>query len=701
MLIPGSQGWCRVNNVYYDSLPSVYPHYCYKACLMETNEMKNSVPEEQPGEEFNTTGNVETPATSESSAEVSSEQPVKEAVKLQNEDHQDESVQDEHVDFSDEEASIASSALDDDESEEEEDPTPSHQQGTDYSGLSKPELVVALRDLIEANTASRIRKDIDAIKIAFYKRHKIDVEKERKAFIEGGGVLEEFQYTVDTYENDLKEFLKKYREKRAKENFSQEQEKEKNLEIKLTIIEEIKTLVESQENFNEVYSKFRELQKKWRDLGPVPQARINDLYENYNFAVEQFYDFLKINKELREIEFKKNFEAKTVLCEQAEDLLLEPNVMEAFKTLQRYHELWREIGPVAAEVKETLWDRFREATVTINKKHQDYFEGLRSEQKNNLEAKNALCDKADELGAMVITTHKEWNKRSKDLVELQKVWKSIGFAPKKENNKIYERFRKACDQFFANKREFYLELRKEMDNNLQLKNDLCIQSESLQDSSEWKKTTEDLINLQKRWKEIGPVPRKHSDEIWRRFRAACDKFFQRKGEHFSSIDSKYDGNLKLKEELIAEITAFVPSENPDENFSKLKDFQRRWSEIGYVPIKDKERIQNEYRQALNVHFENLKIDESQRNLIRYRTKLESLQSQPKAEKRVRQERDRFFIRIKQLESDIQLWENNIGFFAKSKNAEAMIHDVKAKVEKAKAEIKMLEEKVRLIDEIDE
>jgi len=495
--------------------------------------------------------------------------------------------------------------------------------------------------------------------------------------------------------------LKKYREKRAKENFSQEQEKEKNLEIKLTIIEEIKTLVESQENFNEVYSKFRELQKKWRDLGPVPQARINDLYENYNFAVEQFYDFLKINKELREIEFKKNFEAKTVLCEQAEDLLLEPNVMEAFKTLQRYHELWREIGPVAAEVKETLWDRFREATVTINKKHQDYFEGLRSEQKNNLEAKNALCDKADELGAMVITTHKEWNKRSKDLVELQKVWKSIGFAPKKENNKIYERFRKACDQFFANKREFYLELRKEMDNNLQLKNDLCIQSESLQDSSEWKKTTEDLINLQKRWKEIGPVPRKHSDEIWRRFRAACDKFFQRKGEHFSSIDSKYDGNLKLKEELIAEITAFVPSENPDENFSKLKDFQRRWSEIGYVPIKDKERIQNEYRQALNVHFENLKIDESQRNLIRYRTKLESLQSQPKAEKRVRQERDRFFIRIKQLESDIQLWENNIGFFAKSKNAEAMIHDVKAKVEKAKAEIKMLEEKVRLIDEIDE
>lgn len=662
--------------------------------------MKNSVPEEQPGEELNTTGNVETPATSDPSAEVSSEQPISAVSDLHHDDHPDEHAHDEHVDFSDEEAIIASSELDDDESDDDDD-TAATPLGKDYSALSKPELIATLRELVESGTASRIRKDIDAIKIAFYKRHKLDVEKERKAFIEAGGAPEEFQYTVDAYENDLKEYLKQYREKRAQENISQEQEKEKNLEVKLLIIEEIKSLVESQDNFNDVYGKFRDLQKRWRELGPVPQARVNDLYENYNFAVEQFYDFLKINKELREIEFKKNFEAKTMLCEQAEDLLLEPNVMEAFKTLQRYHELWREIGPVAAEVKETLWDRFREATVTINKKHQDYFERLRSEQKTNLEAKNALCEKAEELGAMVITTHKEWNKRSKELVELQKVWKSIGFAPKKENNKVYERFRKACDQFFGNKREFYLELRKEMDNNFQLKNDLCIQAEGLQDSTEWKKTTEDLINLQKRWKEIGPVPRKHSDEIWKRFRAACDKFFQHKGEHFSSIDSKYDGNLKQKEELIAEIVAFVPGEDQEENFRMLKDFQRRWSEIGYVPIKDKERIQNEYRKALNVHFENLKIDESQRNLIRYKTKLESLQSQPKSERRVRQERDRFFIRIKQLESDIQLWENNIGFFAKSKNAEAMIRDVKAKVEKAKAEIKMLEDKVRLIDEMDE
>ena len=656
--------------------------------------------DDQPVEELITTEIVEAPAVSKRPAKATSKKPASAATDLQHDDHE-EHTHDEHVDFSDEEAIIASTELDDDEGDDDDD-TASHSSiGKEYSGLTKPELIATLKELVETGTATRIRKDIDGIKIAFYKRHKFDVDKERKAFIDGGGVLEEFQYTTDTYENDLKEYLKQYREKRSQENMSQEQEKEKNLEVKLLIIDEIKSLVESQENFNEVYSKFRELQKRWRELGPVPQARVNDLYENYNFAVEQFYDFLKINKELREIEFKKNFEAKTMLCEQAEDLLLESNVMEAFKTLQRYHELWREIGPVAVEVKETLWDRFREATVTINKKHQDYFERLRSEQKTNLEAKNTLCEKAEELGAMVITTHKEWNKRSKDLVELQKVWKSIGFAPKKENNKVYERFRKACDQFFGNKREFYLELRKEMDNNLQLKNDLCIQAEGLQDSTEWKKTTEDLINLQKRWKEIGPVPRKHSDEIWWRFRAACDKFFQTKGAHFSSIDSKYDGNLKQKEELIAEITAFVPTEDTEENFRMLKDFQRRWSEIGYVPIKDKERIQNEYRQALNVHFENLKIDESQRNLIRYKTKLETYQSQPKSEKRVRQERDRFFIRIKQLESDIHLWENNIGFFAKSKNAEAMIRDVKAKVEKARAEIKMLEDKVRLIDSMDE
>ena len=325
---------------------------------------------------------------------------------------------------------------------------------------------------------------------------------------------------------------------------------------------------------------------------------------------------------------------------------------------------------------------------------------LREEQKANLEAKKALCESAEELAAKVINSAKEWNKFSKEMIELQKVWKTIGFAPKKDNNKIYERFRAACDTFFNNKREFYHDAREEQTNNLQLKTELCIQAEGLKESSEWKKTTDELINLQKRWKEIGPVPRKHSDEVWKRFRAACDYFFERKSQHFEKVDSKYEDNLKAKEELINDINSFQITDNVEECLKALKEFQRRWAEIGFVPIKKKDELQNSYREAINKHFESLKIDNSRKNLLKFKTKIDSIQGNPKGDNKIRFERDKLFNQLKQLENDIILWENNIGFFAKSKNAEQLIKDVERKIEKARNEMKMIEEKIRLIDSMD-
>ena len=663
---------------------------------METNEMKDLVLGEIAGENQSSTGDSYTPESSEIAEETINDATADNVSNPHNDVAEEASVV-EQVDFSDEEANLASTELGDDELEEEFD----HAHGKDYSGFSKAELIVAIKELVENGQVLKIRRDVEGIKVAFYKRHKTDIDKLRKEFVDGGGVPEAFQAPFDNYENQLKEYYSLYRDKRTSENLLQEKGKDKNLELKLHIVEEIKTLVDSQENFNDVYNKFRDLQKRWRDIGAVPQARLNDLYENYNFAVEQFYDFLKINKDLRELEYKRNYEAKIALCEQAEALLADTNIVNSFKTLQHFHELWREIGPVVHEVKEAIWDRFREVTTQINKRHQDYYEGLRAIQKKNLDAKVAISERIEEMTTLSINSHKEWNKRSNELVEYQKQWKSIGFAPRKENNKVYERFRKACDAFFAKKREFYSELKREMEANEKLKVELCEQADALKDSVEWRKTTESLIALQKRWKEIGPIPRKHSDEIWKRFRAACDAFFVRKGENFRSVETQFDENLTQKQALIAEIVAFVPVEQQDENFRILKDFQRKWAEIGYVPIKEKEKIQTEYRNALNKHFDALKMEEADRTFTRYKSKIESIHSQPKSDFRVRQEREKLFVRIKHLDADIHLWENNIGFFAKSKGADALVRDVNQKIENAKNEIKSLEEKIRLIDSMDD
>jgi hypothetical protein len=391
---------------------------------------------------------------------------------------------------------------------------------------------------------------------------------------------------------------------------------------------------------------------------------------------------------------------KIMLCEKAEELLLESSVVKAFQTLQKYHDRWREIGPVPVDQRTEIWERFREVTAKINKIHQQHFEELKKTQKKNLEQKIVLCEKAEEISNLMLKNHRQWDEKSRELIELQKVWKTIGFAPKKENNKVYERFRNACDNFFNRKREFYAQNKENLLNNLQLKTDLCVQAEALKDSSEWKKTTEDLINLQQKWKEIGPVPKKHSDALWKRFRAACDHFFSRKSGYYENIDQTYAENLKKKKELIKEVEEFKMGKNVDENFKVLNDFQRRWSEIGFVPLKEKEKLQERFRKAVNAQFDNLDINQSKRDMLKFKNKINNIMQKPKADIKLDQERERYVSRLMQLKNDIILWENNIGFFTRSKNAESMIKEVQNKIDKAKEDIALLERKIEHIDGLD-
>ncbi|MHA7109624.1 DUF349 domain-containing protein [Sunxiuqinia elliptica] len=571
----------------------------------------------------------------------------------------------------------------------------------DYSTLTEVELINAMRDLLENHAEEDIKADIDIIKLNFYKKHRAQADEEKKKFVEDGGAEEDFEASNAPYEDDLRNLLKEFRQIRNKQHRELEDEKEENLQRKYEIIEEIKNLVNRKESINKTFQEFRELQQEWRDIGLVPQSKLKDLWETYHHHVENFYDYIKINRELRDLDLKKNMEAKINLCEKAEELLVEPSVIKAFNILQKYHEQWREIGPVPRDKKEELWERFKAATSKINKKHQAYFEGRKQEQKKNLEAKTVLCEKAEEIANHEIKNHKDWDKKSRELIELQKVWRTIGFAPKKDNNRIYERFRSACDKFFDAKREFYAQNKELQMNNLQMKTDLCVQAEALKDSTDWRKTTEEFIHIQKKWKEIGPVPRKHSDAIWKRFRAACDFFFDNKSEHFHHVDEEQVENLQLKKDLIEEVKNFEPSKDDDADLQQIKEFQRRWTDIGYVPFKEKDAIQNEFRDAINNHFDSLKIDEQKRNLLRFKTKMSNISGSTRGNNKMRYERDKYVNKLKQLENDLILLNNNVGFFANTKNAESLIDDVNRKIQETQEKIEFLKEKIRIIDSMEE
>lgn len=580
----------------------------------------------------------------------------------------------------------------DSENEEEEEETP------DFNQYSQIELVNSLRNIVENGEGKE--RYINLIVAAFNQKAKEIAVEEKKKFLADGGAIEDYVPIEDPYRGDIDELIKKHRQAKFEQARKFEAEKEENLQKKYTIIEEIKNLLNTEESINRTFQEFRELQKKWYDIGPVPQAKMKDLWDTYHFHVENFYDYIKINKELRDLDLKKNLEAKISLCEKAEELLLEPSVIRAFNTLQKYHEQWREIGPVPRDKKDEIWERFRSVTLQINQKHQEFFDKRKVEQKRNYEAKIALCEKVEEIGSMKLETHREWDEKSKELIELQKVWRTIGFAPKRENNKIYDRFRKACDQFFNKRRDFYSQNKDTQNKNLQMKMDLCLEAEALMESTDWKNATQQFIEIQKRWREIGPVSRKQSDAIWKRFRAACDYFFERKSGHFSEIDEGQSDNLRKKHELIAEVENYVPDADVSESLKALRDFQRRWTEIGHVPIKEKDAVQNRFRNAINKHFDTLKLDNEKRDSLKFRSKIASLTENQKGLSKVRQEREKYMTKLKQLESDLGTLENNIGFFANSKNAQALIADLNLKIEDTKEKISALKDKIRIIDDLD-
>lgn len=571
----------------------------------------------------------------------------------------------------------------------------------DFNLFERDKLVEELRKYIETQPINQIRREVEAIKASFYKKQKALNEQKRKQFIKDGGEIEDFILSEDPLELELKDLFKKYRKYKAEYNRSLEKVKESNLEKKYEVIEKLKELANNTDSIGDSFQEFRELQKQWKEIGPVPQQQLKDLWSTYNHHVEKFYDFMNINKELRDLDLKKNLESKTEICEKAEKLVESNSVVIAFKTLQKLHSQWREIGPVPNDQRDPIWERFKEATRIINKKHQDYFKNLKDDQKNNLDQKAELCNKAEELLTQKIESHKDWTEKTNEILDLQKVWRTIGFAPKKDNNKIYARFRNACDKFFELKREFYAQNKELQDINLTKKIELCEKAEALKDNTDWKKTTKELIDLQKQWKTIGPVSRKQSDKVWKRFRAACDHFFNKKTEFYTNIEGEYENNLKLKQEIIEKVKNFVFSDDPKQNFEELKQLQEDWTNIGFVPFNVKDKIQNEFRDCINSQFDKLKIDDSERKLLKFRSRLENLQHKPKANNKIRHEREKFFNKIKKLENNITLWENNVGFFnSDSSQAQEMIKDYMKKIEEAKAEIKVVEEKIRLIDKTD-
>lgn len=556
----------------------------------------------------------------------------------------------------------------------------------DLSNLSLAEILQKFIQMVEADDKTDLLKYGESYKATFYK-----VLNENK---EQGESNED---SVSDEEVTFKEFYAQYKEMKQKNAQEQEKAKEENYLLKLKVIEELKSLLDSTEDLNTTIPAFRELQARWKSIDMVPQSKVKELWDTYQHCVEKFYDYIKINNEFRDLDFKKNLEAKTLLCEKAEALEQEGNIVIAFKELQKLHQEWKELGPVAKEHREAIWDRFKSVTSVINKKHQSFFEKLKGEQKNNLEAKILICEQAEQIASVFPDESSEWNTLSKQMEDLQEKWKTIGFAAKKDNQKIYDRFREACDKFYNSKREYYANFKNVMQDNLKRKEQLCEQAEALMNSEDWKKATDQLINLQKLWKEVGPVARKQSDIVWKRFRAACDYFFERKSAHFGKVDEGYGNNLKAKQDLIAEIKNYKLSDSKEDNTLAMREFQNRWNEIGFVPFADKEKVQQEFNAAMDAHFADIRSLDSEKKLNKFKKMVMEVKNSSKGSRGLKAEREKLMNKYRKIEQDIATFENNIGFFSKSKGADALISDVRRKVAIAKEELIHIEEKIQIID----
>ena len=559
---------------------------------------------------------------------------------------------------------------------------------------TKKEVVERLKE-IAASDENPDKDEIDLLKTVFYKLHITEREARMKEYIDGGGDPEAYQIMPDEDEETFKQQMAIVREKRARIFQQQEAEKQANLEKKLEIIEKIKAMATSPDEANKSYNEFKELQQQWKDIKNVPADRASELWRNYQLYVEQFYDLLKLNSEAREYDFKKNLETKTKLCEAAEKLADEEDVISAFHQLQELHQQYRETGPVAKELREQIWTRFKAASTVINKRHQQHFEDLRSKEEENLTLKTALCEKVEEISKLENKTASDWEKRSKEIIDIQNQWKTIGFAPQKMNVKIFERFRAACDDFFGRKSEFFKEMKQAYAANIEKKKALVEKAQALADSTDWKVTSDKLINLQKEWKTIGVVPKKIGDQLWHDFLNACNKFFEARNAANAGARNEERENLEKKRNIIEQIKALV-ADAANATREKVQALTDEYNKVGHVPYKAKDALYAAYHEALDAIYKELNISNKRRRLDDFKSNIRNMAK--RGEDAIDNERGRLTRRFEQLKQEIQTYENNLGFLnASSKKGNSLIDEMNRKVQKLRDDLELVRQKIKAID----
>ena len=562
--------------------------------------------------------------------------------------------------------------------------------------LTKEEILAKLKEVV-ADVENVAKPEIDGLKQSFYKLHNAEQDAARKLFIENGGAAENFVPQTDCVEEEFKNIMSVIKEKRSALTAELEKQKEMNLQVKLSIIEELKELVESPDDANKSYTEFKKLQQQWNEVKLVPQAKVNELWKNYQLYVEKFYDLLKLNNEFREYDFKKNLEIKTHLCEAAEKLADEADVVSAFHQLQKLHQEFRDTGPVAKELRDEIWARFKAASTTVNRRHQQHFEALKEVEQHNLDQKTVICEIIEAIDYKELTNFASWESKTQEVIALQNKWKTIGFAPQKMNVKIFERFRKACDEFFRKKGEFFKSLKEGMNENLEKKRALCEKAEALKDSTDWKATADELTKLQKEWKTIGPVAKKYSDAVWKRFISACDYFFEQKNKATSSQRSVEQENLEKKKAIIEKLNAIDDQMDTEEATQLVRDLMKEWNGIGHVPFKEKDRIYKQYHSQIDKLFERFNISASNKKLSNFKSTISPIQEgSPQALYREREKLVRAFDNMK---NELQTYENNLGFLTtSSKKGNSLLTEINRKVEKLKADIELVKEKIKVVDE---
>lgn len=536
------------------------------------------------------------------------------------------------------------------------------------------------------------RTELETLKQTFYKLRIAEVEAAKKEFEENGGNPEEFVPEKDPYEERFKEIMSAIKEKRNALKAEEEQEKQENLEKKQAIIERMKELAENPDEANKAYNEFKQLQADWKEIKNIPAANINELWKSYQLYSEKFYDLIKLNNEFREYDFKKNLELILHLCEAAEKLAEEEDVISAFHQLQKLHQEYRETGPVAKEQREEVWNRFKAASSVVNRRHQQHFEEIKEKEQRNLDEKTVICEIVEAMEYDKMTTFQHWHDKTEEILALQAKWKTIGYAPQKLNTKIFERFRAACDEFFKKKTEYFKTLKSGMNENLEKKRALCEQAEALKDSTDWKATSEILSKLQKDWKKIGPVSKKYSEPIWKRFVSACDYFFDQKAKATSSQKSVEHANLEKKKTIIAQLEEINKDEVPASETS-IRNLMKEWNSIGHVPFKDKDKIYKQYRSVVDELFDKLNLSASEKKLSNFKTSISN------KENNLYREREKLVRAYDNMKAEIKTYENNLGFLTSaSKKGNNLVSEMNRKVEKLKADLELISKKIAVIDE---